>query len=194
MRMLHIHRPLGVVLAGVVCVGVRCGGPAEEPDLSPGHFGGWDAFVNASWRGDQEKAGLIAVDMTGGAEADASEGPAADAVTTVNGALGLAAVAQGREELIQAVTVAARGCGQCHEARAVEPKPRSCDHASAALCLVDVVVWPGSAGPAIVPGGPNEDLKREWLEPVAAESPHTDTEARAARALLSCTRCHEKPP
>lgn len=179
------------VLAALVIVGLlggcRCA-PAEPVAAEEPHFLGWDALVEATWRGDVERARLLAADLTGGAPTEGEVG--AEGVTTVGGAIGFYGFAEDDAERIDTIATAARGCGQCHGARDVPSPPRPAwAHETGAVWATDAVVWARAGEP---PTGepPLDVLSAAWRDPVVVEPPHTDAEVRAARVLSACAACH----
>jgi hypothetical protein len=109
-------------LAALVALAVwRCRSEPASPEVEVvfAHYAGWDALVAAAGKGDRERAREIAYDLTGGPEVEVPDGPAADALDTVSGALGFVTVAEDRAELLEAIGVAARGCDECHVALGV---------------------------------------------------------------------------
>jgi len=176
-----------LIAAAIVVSGCRCA-PEEPIVVEEPHFPGWDALVEATWRGDVERARLLAVDLTGGPPAEGEIG--ADGVTTVGGALGFFGFAEDDAERIGAIATAARGCAECHAARDVPAPPRPAwVHENGAVWAVDAVVW-GRTGEPATGDPPLDVLSVAWTDPVAVEPPHTDLEGRAARVLSACAGCH----
>lgn len=179
---------VGALGAVVALGGCRCGA-APEPSPEVPHFLGWDALVEAAWRGRTDKATLYATDLSGGPPTEGVDGAAAEGDATVAGALGFVRFAQDPADLAEAVSTAARGCGTCHDALAAPAPPRPVwAHETGAKWAVDTLVWtrPGSPPQAEVP----EEITTAWNEPVPDDAPHGREAARVARLLVACAGCH----
>ncbi|TNE90909.1 MAG: hypothetical protein EP330_07040 [Deltaproteobacteria bacterium] len=176
----------GFAALGAILVFALTRPPAPEPAPRLSHFAEFDRLVRAAWTGDRPLAGLVATDLTAGPEADANS----DAVATVGGALGFIGFAEDAEELADAVSRAAAGCGECHTSLGIPAPPRPAwSHETSGAWLAHGLVWGEPASP---PGGAAPiEVTAGWDAPLPKDSADLDEHAlRVARAWTSCVACH----
>lgn len=157
-------------------------GRPGAPPVEQGHFDEWDRLVRAAASGDVETAKVVGADLTEGDAVD-HEGAA-----RVGGAKGFLHVAQDAHDVIDAVVVAATGCGECHADLSVPPPALpSWAHHDAAHRATARLAWP-HAEDVDQPPPPGED---DAETTVLATFQEADSPGAAAEAVLgACVACH----
>lgn len=182
--------PIGVALAGLGLVVGAVLWPSEpppEPIPRLGHFSEFQRLERAAWTGDLPLAAVVARDLTAGEEGVGAE----DAEARIGGALGFIGFAEDGEELAEAVTVAASGCGSCHVELAVSAPPRPpWTHHLAAEWLFWGLVWGDDQAP--MDGSELSEIAMGYraMLPMDTGSSASEHTRRVARTLQKCTPCH----
>jgi cytochrome c553 len=142
--------------------------------------------------GEFESAAGVARDLTAGPQGEV-EGAAEEAGSgKVGAALGFVGFAEDPEELADAITSAASGCGLCHAATGALPPERPVwSHLSGAAWVVDGLVWSRTEAPPMGGEPPLDALAETWARPAESDvEVASEGEVRAARVVAACARCH----